>query len=240
MIVAGTVMGSAIFLVPSAVAKALPHPLLIAAVWIVAGVLTWFGALAFAELGAMYPASGGQYVYLRESWGRLTAFLFGWTFLLVIRCGGTATLAVGFAIYVGHFVPLTPLGAKISAVGVIVLLTLVNCRGVRLGAAVQNIMTIAKVLGIAILIGSALFSSQPSAPRTRTAGISLDAGGTNRRTTQAREGHDNTDQATDRGAGRGAARHAVLAGGRRKSRGRTRSCLRKGPDHKSGGRRAAE
>jgi APA family basic amino acid/polyamine antiporter len=163
MIVAGTVMGSAIFLVPSAVAKALPHPLLIAAVWIVAGVLTWFGALAFAELGAMYPASGGLYVYLRESWGRLTAFLFGWAFLLVIRSGGTATLAVGFSIYAGHFIPLTPVGAKITAVGVILLLTLVNCRGVRLGATVQNIVTIAKVLGIAILIGSALFSPQPSA-----------------------------------------------------------------------------
>ncbi|MBI4623513.1 MAG: amino acid permease [Verrucomicrobia bacterium] len=163
MIVAGTVMGSAIFLVPSTVANALPHPVLIAAVWIFAGVLTWFGALAFAELGAMYPASGGQYVYLRESWGKLTAFLFGWAFLLVIRSGGTATLAVGFAIYAGHFFPLTPAGVRITAVGVILILMLVNCRGVRLGAAVQNVMTIAKVLGIAILIGSALFSPQPSA-----------------------------------------------------------------------------
>ncbi len=163
MIVGGTVMGSAIFLVPSDVARTLPNPVLIAAVWIFAGVLTYFGALAFAELGAMYPASGGQYVYLRESWGKLTAFLFGWAFLLVIRSGGTATLAVGFAIYLGHFIPLTPTGAKIAAVGVILILTLVNCRGVRLGAAVQNVMTIAKVLGIALLIGSALLSPLPSA-----------------------------------------------------------------------------
>jgi APA family basic amino acid/polyamine antiporter len=158
MIVGGTVMGSAIFLVPSSVAATLPNPLLIAAVWIFAGALTYCGALAFAELGAMYPASGGQYVYLRESWGKLAAFLFGWTFLLVIRSGGTATLAVGFAIYLGHFLPMTPVGAKAAAVSVIMLLTLVNCRGVKLGAAVQNIFTVAKVLGVAVLIGSAIFS----------------------------------------------------------------------------------
>ena len=163
MIVGGTVMGSAIFLVPSSVASTLPNPVLIAAVWIFAGVLTFFGALAFAELGAMYPASGGQYVYLRESWGKLTAFLFGWAFLLVIRSGGTATLAVAFAIYVGHFVPLTAAGAKTTAVAVILILTLVNCRGVRLGAAVQNVFTVAKVLGVAVLIGSALVSPRVSA-----------------------------------------------------------------------------
>jgi basic amino acid/polyamine antiporter, APA family len=107
LIVIGVVMGSGIFLLPNVIARSLPSASAILAVWIVAGVLSYFGALAYAELGAMMPATGGQYVYLREAFGPGCAFLSGWVFLLAIP-GGMAFLAVGFSIYLDHFIPLSP------------------------------------------------------------------------------------------------------------------------------------
>ena len=85
-----------------------PSAAAIIGVWIVAGVLSYFGALAYAELGAMMPDTGGQYVYLREAYGEWCAFLCGWVFALAAVPGGIAFLAVGFAIYLDHFIPLTP------------------------------------------------------------------------------------------------------------------------------------
>ena len=82
------------------------------------GVLSFFGALAYAELGAMLPATGGQYVYLREAYGPLVAFVCGWTFMLAVLAGGSAWLAVTFSIYAGYFVQLTPWGAKALAVAI--------------------------------------------------------------------------------------------------------------------------
>src|SRR6266849_987256 len=92
-IVVGTMVGSAIFLVPNSVAQNLPSVPMILGVWIVAGALSLLGALAYAELGAMMPATGGQYVFLRESFGPLSAFVCGWTFMLAVLSGGTAWLA---------------------------------------------------------------------------------------------------------------------------------------------------
>jgi len=162
-IVVGVMIGSAIFIVPSAVAQNLPAAEWILAAWTLAGLLSFFGALAFAELGAMMPLTGGQYVYLREAFGPLCAFLYGWALFLVIRSGGTATLAVAFSIYLAHFVPLTPALAKLASVALIATLTFVNYRGVKGGARVQNLFTVLKVLGLALLIASALAARQPPA-----------------------------------------------------------------------------
>src|SRR5579864_8391093 len=101
-IVIGIVIGSGIFLLPNLIAQRLPSAFAIIAVWVVAGVLSYFGALAYAELGAMMPATGGQYVYLREAYGQLCAFVCGWTFMLAVLAGGSAWLAVTFSIYAGY------------------------------------------------------------------------------------------------------------------------------------------
>ena len=95
-IVVGTVIGSAVFMVPSSVAQSLQTVPAFLGVWVFNGILSFFGALAYAELGAMMPSTGGPYVYLREAYGRLPAFLCGWAFFLVIQSGSIATLAVGF------------------------------------------------------------------------------------------------------------------------------------------------
>src|SRR5580698_1125693 len=107
LIVIGIVIGSGIFLLPNVIARSLPSGFAIIAVWVVAGVLSYFGALAYAELGAMMPATGGQYVYLREAYGEWCAFLCGWVFALAVVPGGIAFLAVGFAIYLDRFLPLS-------------------------------------------------------------------------------------------------------------------------------------
>jgi basic amino acid/polyamine antiporter, APA family len=154
-IVVGTVIGSAIFLVPNSVARNLPSAWLILLVWTLTGVLSFFGALAFAELGAMMPDTGGQYVYLREAYGPLVGFLSGWALFLVIQSGGLATLAAGFAIYLSYFIPLGPVESKLASVLLIAAITVVNYRGVRLGAGVQRIFTFLKLAGLAVIVGSA-------------------------------------------------------------------------------------
>src|SRR5690348_2132709 len=106
LIVIGIVIGSGIFLLPNVIARDLNSATAIISVWVVAGVLSYFGALAYAELGAMMPATGGQYIYLREAYGPLCAFLCGWVFVVAVLPGGIAFLSVGFSIYLGHFVSL--------------------------------------------------------------------------------------------------------------------------------------
>jgi APA family basic amino acid/polyamine antiporter len=155
-ILIGTVIGSAIFIVPSAVARSLPSVGYILLAWSLGGVLTFFGALAYAELGAMMPATGGQYIYLREAYGPLVGFLSGWASFLVIQSGGIATLAAGFSIYLSYFIRLSPIGAKLASVLLIAVLTAVNYRGVRLGAGVQRVFTFLKLVGLMVVIVSAL------------------------------------------------------------------------------------
>src|SRR5881397_1143666 len=128
LIVIGIVIGSGIFLLPNLIARALPSVPGIIAIWIGTGVLSFFGALAYAELGAMMPATGGQYVYLREAFGPLCAFVCGWTF----------RLAVTFSIYAGYFVTLTPAMSKVMSIALIAVLSAVNYVGVREGAWVQR------------------------------------------------------------------------------------------------------
>lgn len=157
-IVVGIVIGSGIFVLPNLIARSLPSASVILAVWVVAGILSFFGALAYAELGAMIPATGGQYVYLREAYGPLCAFVCGWTFMLAVLAGGSAWLAVTFSIYAGYFVPLTPTAAKALSVGLIAVLSAVNYVGVREGAWVQRTFTSLKILGLLVLIGAGLMS----------------------------------------------------------------------------------
>jgi basic amino acid/polyamine antiporter, APA family len=145
------------------VARSLPSSPLIIAVWVAAGVLSFFGALAFAEMGAAMPSTGGQYVFLREAFGPLWAFLCGWTFLLVSMTASMAWLAVSFCRYLAYFVALTPWQSKSIALAIVFVLTYVNYRGVTIGAWVQKIFTGAKLAGILVLVIAAFMS--PSAPR---------------------------------------------------------------------------
>ena len=162
-IVVGTIIGSGIFVVPNLVARSLPSEPWIIAVWVFTGVLSFFGALAYAELGAMIPATGGQYVFLREAYGPLFGFLCGWTYFFVVISAAIAWLSITFATYVGYFVPLTPLASKAIAVGLIAAVTLVNYRGVAVGAAVQKTFTLMKVLGLAVLVGAAFLAERHAA-----------------------------------------------------------------------------
>ena len=157
-IVIGIVIGSGIFLLPNLIARELPSAPAILAVWVVSGALSFFGALAYAELGAMMPATGGQYVYLREAYGPLCAFVCGWTFMLAVLSGGTAWLTVTFSLYVGHFVALTPTAAKLTSLGLLAALSAVNYLGVKEGAWVQRIFTFLKITALLVLIGAALLS----------------------------------------------------------------------------------
>ncbi len=156
MIVAGGVIGSGIFLSPSEIARAVPTPLLFLAAWIVGGLFSFLGALSLAELGSAMPQAGGIYVYLREAYGPLLSFLFGWTLFLVVDSGAIATLAVAFSTkYLPQFVHLTPLTAKMVAVIFIAFLGAVNYVGVRWGANLQNFLTVIKSLalgGVCIVI----------------------------------------------------------------------------------------
>jgi APA family basic amino acid/polyamine antiporter len=156
-IVVGIVIGSGIFVLPNVIARNVPSYAGIVAAWVIGGVLSFFGALAYAELGAMLPATGGQYVYLREAYGPLCAFVSGWTFMLAVLSGGSAWLAVTFSIYAGYFVRLTPAGAKTVAVALIAVLSAVNYLGVKEGAWVQRTFTCLKVAALVILIGAAFF-----------------------------------------------------------------------------------
>ena len=171
-IVVGTIIGSGIFVVPNLVARSLPSEPWIVAAWVFTGVLSFFGALAYAELGAMIPATGGQYVFLREAYGPLFGFLCGWTNLFVVISAAIAWLSITFANYLGYFVPLTPLLSKAVAVGLIASVTLVNYRGVAMGAAVQKTFTLMKLLGLAVLVGAAFLSAHhPAALAGAPAGV---------------------------------------------------------------------
>lgn len=172
-IVAGTIIGSGIFLVPNLVARNLDSPALILGVWIFTGALSFCGALAYAELGSMFPATGGQYVYLREIYGPLWAFLCGWAYFFVILSASVAWLGIVFATYVSYFIPLSPILSKCVALGLIGVMTAVNYRGIVLGAAVQKLFTAVKLAGLLALIASAFLSGPNAAPSPASAPFSL-------------------------------------------------------------------
>ena len=157
-VVVGIVIGSGIFVLPNLIAKSLPSATAILAVWVVSGALSFCGALAYAELGALLPQTGGQYVYLREAYGPLTAFVCAWTFMLAVLAGGSAWLAVTFSIYLGYFVSLTPALAKVVSIALIAVISAINYLSVREGALVQRVFTGLKVVGLLILTGAAFLT----------------------------------------------------------------------------------
>ncbi len=132
--VIGGVIGVGIFLTPAGMAKSLGSPVWLLIVWLVMGVTALCGALCYGELSARFPEAGGGYVYLREAYGPAVAFMYGWMAFLVMDPGLTAVLAVGLATYAGHVVDLSPWGMRAVAIAAIVVVALVNIRGVRLGA----------------------------------------------------------------------------------------------------------
>jgi basic amino acid/polyamine antiporter, APA family len=167
--VIGTVIGSGIFLVPGGVlrqAGGQAGPALL--VWVGGGVLSLLGALAYGELGAMNPAAGGLYVYLRDAFGPLTAFLYGWTFFLVIATGSAATLAVASTSYLRQFVALGPIGQKLAAVTLLAIVAAINVRSTRRSADVQNWSTAIKVAAL-LIMSSVLVVSPRAAPAAAAA-----------------------------------------------------------------------
>src|ERR1039458_9419088 len=179
-LVIGSMIGSGIFIVDAGIAPGTNSPALFLGAWVVTAILTIIAALSYGELAAMMPRAGGQYVYLRESLGPLWGFLYGWTLFLVIQTGTIAAVCVAFGKFLGVFfptvssthwlwhiahVPAIPLGpmvlgnmdigvntANLAGIAVVVFVAFVNIRGVRFGAGLQNVFTVAKALALAGLI----------------------------------------------------------------------------------------
>src|SRR5437764_5537017 len=182
MLVAGSMIGSGIFIVSASMARDLPSPLSMILAWVLSGIMTLLGALAYGELAAMYPNAGGQYLFLRESMGPLMGFLYGWSFFVVIETGTIAAVAVAFGRFLGVLVPgigperfawfpqadvcVAALGCSDTANAIqlgltpqrligllsIAFLTWVNLRGVREGKLVQTSLTVVKTGALALLI----------------------------------------------------------------------------------------
>lgn len=180
----GSIVGTGIFLTTSDMARVLPHPGLILAVWLAGGLLTLAGALSYGELGAMFPRAGGMYHYLREAYGPLWGFLFGWAAFLVIMSGGIAALGVAFGTYLGSFLPFfstdhvlasVPLGdpggdtwtlsgGQVAAALAILVLTGINHLGLKEGAGVQNALTVLKIGSIVAFVLLGLLAPAPASP----------------------------------------------------------------------------
>lgn len=151
MLVMGGIVGAGIFVNPAEVARHVDTPLLIVGVWVLGGVIALAAAFVYAELAARRPEVGGQYAYLRDAYGPMLAFLYGWSLLLVIQSGGMAAVAITFARYLGELVRL-PVSDSAVAVGTLGVLTLVNCFGVRSGSNVQSALMVLKILAITALV----------------------------------------------------------------------------------------
>jgi APA family basic amino acid/polyamine antiporter len=180
-ITAGTILGSAIFVAAAFVPREMPHPTLALLLWMAGGVIAIAGALTYAELGTMFPEAGGQYHYIKQAFGPLWGFLFGWTSLLAIQAGANAYLGVAFGEYLGAFVPFfsstrviasIPAGpwtwtlntVQLAAVSAIAVLSMVNYFGTKQGAMVQGTLTAIKLLSVGGLIGFGLLAPAKVAP----------------------------------------------------------------------------
>jgi APA family basic amino acid/polyamine antiporter len=182
------VIGSSIFLTAKDIAGPLPQPMLFLLVWVIGGVISLFGCVAFAELGSMFPESGGQYVYLREAYGDLVAFLYGWMLFAVANGGTIAALSVASAAYTGQVFPMvsqehivlqlagiTLTRAHVLALFLIAVLTYVNVVGLRWGALLQNLSTWTKFAAMAafVLLGFAIGKGDWSHFRAHGTGLTL-------------------------------------------------------------------
>lgn len=164
MMVVGGIIGSGIFLNPAIVAERVRSAELTLLVWVLGGGIALIGALVFAELGARRPVAGGGYVYLRDAYGKLPAFLYAWTLLLVIATGAIAAVAVTFASYTAALLDLGPAARLPLAVAAIMVLSAVNYVGVLPGAITQNVFTVLKLTALAVLIVAGLTLTPTSAP----------------------------------------------------------------------------
>jgi APA family basic amino acid/polyamine antiporter len=162
MLVMGGIIGSGIFVTPAEVARHVGTPLLIVGVWILGGLVALAASFVYAELAARRPEVGGQYAYLRDAYGPMPAFLYGWALLLVIQSGGMAAVAITFARYFADLVQIA-LPDSAVAVAVLALLTLINCIGVRSGSNVQSALMVLKILAITALVVVGLLLA-PAAP----------------------------------------------------------------------------
>lgn len=174
-LVVGTIIGTGVFLKTSKMAQAVGSPELVLLAWVAAGLLSLAGALTYAELGAMLPKAGGEYVFLRAAYGNLVAFLFGWMRIAVGSTGSIAIFGVAFATFLSALVPLKTVwvektfvllgqtinwqfGSKqIVAVGIILIFSAINCLRVVFGGRIQSALTLAKVLGIAAIVIGVFF-----------------------------------------------------------------------------------
>jgi APA family basic amino acid/polyamine antiporter len=180
-ITAGTILGSAIFLAAAFVPREVPHATLALLLWTTGGLIAIAGALTYAELGTMFPGPGGQYQYLKQAFGPLWGFLFGWTSLFAIQAGANAYLGVAFGDYLGAFIPFfssshaiasIPIGpwtfepntAQLAGVSAIAVLSTVNYFGTRQGATVQATLTVIKLLSVGGLIGFGLLAPANVSP----------------------------------------------------------------------------
>ncbi|AND71261.1 amino acid permease [Dyella thiooxydans] len=157
MVVIGGIIGGGIFLNPGVAAARTESGIALLAIWVGAGLLTLVGALCYAELGARRPNAGGIYVYLREAFGPLAGFLFGWTMLLVIYSGSTAAVATIFASYASALFDLPPRAATPLAVAALAFVAGINLFGIRLGATIQNTFSVLKLAAVAVLVGCGLY-----------------------------------------------------------------------------------
>jgi APA family basic amino acid/polyamine antiporter len=159
----GIIIGASIFVQPSEITGLVPSVTGIFLVWLISGVLTFFGALVCAELSSIFTRSGGVYVYLKESFSSPVGFLWGWAMFWSVHSGIIAAVAVIFARYLAFFLPLSPILVKLTAIAVILVLSAVNYRGVKQGSTVQTVLTLGKLLaiGLIILIGFIFGSSVP-------------------------------------------------------------------------------
>ena len=174
MIVAGSMIGSGIFIVSADMTRQLGSAGWLIALWILTGLMTIFAAITYGELSSMFPKAGGQYVYLKEAYNPLTGFLYGWSFFSVIQTGTIAAVGVAFSKFAGYFVPALTIDdknllfqagwikiypAQLVSIALIIFLTYVNTRGVKEGKLVQTIFTIIKLLSIfGLIIAGLLFA----------------------------------------------------------------------------------
>ncbi len=184
-IVIGDTIGTGIFLVSSDMARAVGSATLVFAAWIIGGVIVLFGALCYAELGAAFPKAGGPYVYLNRGLGPLWGFLFGWMSSFLERPVGMATLAAGFMRFLGFLFPVvgTPLftyhlgrnaftftTAQPLAALVVVAVTAINCLSVRMGGAIQVLLTSLKITTILVIVVAGVFFGKHADHRSRYGG----------------------------------------------------------------------
>ena len=151
--VVGTIIGASVFVQPSEVTRGVPSVFGVLLVWVIAGVLTLAGALVTAELASTFTRTGGVYVYLTEQYGSWLGFLWGWAMFWSMHSGIIAAIAVIFARYAGYLVPLGPAGTRAVAIGVILVLSLINYLGVKQGSRLQTAFTAGKLAAVALIIG---------------------------------------------------------------------------------------